>query len=107
MSYKVDVSKDALREINEIYDYILVNFKSEETAFGQAEMIFDMINSLDEMPSRFSLWPDNPLRDMNVRHITVGNYAILYTVDEEHEVVCIEHVCYAGRNIIDLADKIG
>ena len=38
------------------------------------------------------------------RRITIKNYVILYTIDEEKRVVYVAHMYYSGRNYLEISD---
>lgn len=99
MSYKVQYSADARRDLRNIYYYISQELQVPDTAKNQSRRIMDAVKSLEEMPMRHSLYRDEPWHSLGLRFLPVDNYIILYLPDEEKEVVSIVRIMYGGRDI--------
>ncbi len=99
--YKVIITPTAYREINRIYEYI-----SEELyAVGAAK---DLMKEVEEEVQKLKYYPKIHIElkksdelKRNYRKIVIKNYIILYTIDEEENVVFIAHMYYNGRNYIE------
>ncbi|MCD8307184.1 MAG: type II toxin-antitoxin system RelE/ParE family toxin [Clostridia bacterium] len=102
MKYSLVLSSEAELGIAEIYNQIYDVSQSEEIAVRQVRKITEMIESLSDMPNRFSLWPEEPLRDLNVRFVPVRNYVIQYRVFEESSIVLIMRVVNGKRDVHNL-----
>ena len=96
MKYNVNISKDAKKDLREIYNYIAIDLLSPQTALNQLDRIEKAILSLDSMPERHRIY-DEKINSM-VRVLTVNNYCVFYIVNEEKRIVHIARVLYGGRN---------
>ena len=50
--YKVEITKEALQDMEDIYNYIALELRSPENAMGQYNRIADEILTLDVFPQR-------------------------------------------------------
>jgi plasmid stabilization system protein ParE len=57
------------------------------------------ISSLDEMPLKFREYEVEPWRSKGMHIMPVGNYVVLYTPNEDRQVVTINRVFYGGMDI--------
>lgn len=53
--YKVEITREALRDMEDIYNYIAVDLLSPENAMGQYNRIADEILTLDSFPERYRI----------------------------------------------------
>ena len=54
--YKVEITKEALQDMEDIYNYIAIDLLAPDNAMGQYNRIADEILTLDTFPERFRLW---------------------------------------------------
>ena len=77
--YKVEITKEALQDMEDIYNYIAIDLLAPDNAMGQYNRIADEILTLDTFPERFRIMDSEPEKRMELRRMLVDNYSeILY-----------------------------
>ena len=97
MSYKVQLTEQARQDLFDIYEYISFFLLEPETARNIKNKILDGLKSLNEMPSRYPIYQEEPWKSRGLRRINIGNYSGFYLVAEN--TVQITRIVYGGRNI--------
>lgn len=95
--YKVDITKEALLDMKNIYDYIANELEAPENAMGQYNRIAKNILELDMFPERFRILDSEPERQKGIRRMVVDNYSVFYVVMEER--VIVTDVLYSASDI--------
>ena len=93
MSYAVQYLPRALRNIQEIKNYISQDNPS--AAERLANEVKCLISGLAEMPERYAKYQYNPA----YRKIPIGNYLIFYKIDADKKIVKIHLVTHAMRKL--------
>lgn len=88
----------AIEDITKIYDYILNVSYSRKAADKFAEKISDSISSLDYMPERYHLCPDEPWNSLEVRYFMSGKYKIFYKYYKDEDIIKILRVLHTSQN---------
>lgn len=99
MSYRIQYSTDARKDLRNIYEYIAYELLVPNTAKDQTRRIMDEVKGLDEFPMRHALYKDEPWHSMGLRFLPVDNYIIFYLPDDEKGIISIIRIMYAGRDI--------
>lgn len=99
MIYSVKISEKAESDLKEIFEYVAFELLSVQTAFDLLERLEKSILNLNQMPNRHIAYEKEPWKSRGLRIMPVGNYIVLYIVDEESAVVNIVRVMYGGREI--------
>lgn len=99
--YKVIITSTAYREINKIYDYITEELYAKNAANDLMEKVEEEVQRLKYAPKIHTEIEKIDELKRYYRRIVIKNYIILYTIDEEKNVVFISHMYYGGRNYID------
>lgn len=99
MRYKIFYTARAKRDLRGIYSYIAEELLVPDTAAGQAQRIMKEIRSLEEMPTRYRLYDDEPWHGLGLRFFPVDNYLVFYLPDENTNTVSIVRIMYGGRDI--------
>lgn len=97
--YSVKISEKAESDLKEIFEYVAFELLSVQTAFDLLERLEKSILNLNQMPNRHIAYEKEPWKSRGLRIMPVGNYIVLYIVDEESAVVNIVRVMYGGREI--------
>ncbi len=101
MAYKLVVSKEAHKDIDDIVHYIAVELVNPTAAASFLDDVeksyFEVINN----PHMYSLCQDARLSREGYRKIVLKNYLILYRIDDEEKVVFIVRIIYGGRNYVE------
>lgn len=95
--YKVEITREALQDMEEIYDYIAVELLSPENAMGQYNRIADEILTLDMFPQRYRIMDSEPEKQMELRRMLVDNYSVFYTI--RGDKVIVTDVLYTASDI--------
>lgn len=95
MSWTVKYTNQAREDIKAIYEYIAFELLVPDTATGQIQRIFKMV----QMPMRFKLYEDEPWKSKGLRFVPVDNYLIFYLPIDETNTVSIVRIIYAGRDM--------
>lgn len=97
--YKVYISPQAYRDIDETYEYISQELYSEKAANDLVDRIEASILSLEEMPERGAERKVGIYANKGYRQLFVNNYIIVYRVDNSKKTVMIITVKYSHQNI--------
>ena len=95
--YKVEITKEALQDMQDIYDYIAIELLSPENAMGQYNRIADEILTLDIFPQRYRIMDSEPAKQMELRRMLVDNYSVFYTIRDDK--VIVTDVLYTALDI--------
>lgn len=95
--YVVQVTEEALSDMEEIYRYIAEKLLSPENALGQYNHIADEILSLNAFPERYRLVDFEPEHSAGLRRMLVDNYSVFYVVREN--CVIVTDVLYSASDI--------
>lgn len=101
MEYNIQLADEFLEEIEEICDYISSNLKAIDASNRLREKIVYNILLLEKSPKMFPEIEKMDKTERQYRKIIVNNYIILYTIDEDEQIVYVTHIYYGGRNYID------
>ena len=99
MTYQVAISKQAKKDLQEIYEYIAFTLLSPQNAAGKLEQLEKEIMELNYMPMRFREYEAEPWHSRGLRIMPVDNFVVLYVPDKETAVVTVIRVMYSGRDI--------
>ena len=94
--YKVEITKEALQDMEDIYNYI-APLLSPENAMGQYNRIADEILTLDIFPQRYRIMDSEPAKQMELRRMLVDNYSVFYTI--RGDKVIVTDVLYMASDI--------
>jgi len=95
--YKVEITKEELRDMEDIYNYIALELLSPENAMGQYNRIADEILTLDTFPQRYRIMDSEPEKEMELRRMLVDNYSVFYTI--RGDKVIVTDVLYTASDI--------
>ncbi len=95
--YKVEITREALRDMEDIYNYVAIDLLAPENAMGQYNRIANEILTLDTFPERFKIMESEPEKRMELRRMLVDNYSIFYTIREDK--VIVTDVLYTASDI--------
>ena len=95
--YKIHVTATAQADLEQIYCYIAEHSPNEAAKF--ITQIEKVIVSLDALPERHALIPENQFFGTNYRHLTYKKYRIIYRVVKT-EVFILR--IFQGSKLLDL-----
>ena len=82
MKYAVEITDVAFELIRAQARYIAIECQAPLNASRWLEQVWDAIDGLEEMPNRHNLAPENDYKPYEVRRVLVGDYLILFTIDQ-------------------------
>jgi len=97
MIYKVQLAEGAKQDLHSIYEYIAFSLLEPGIAKKIRQRIVDGLNSLGQMPDRYSVYQEEPWKSRGLRRINIGNYSGFYLVGKN--TVQVIRIVYSGRDI--------
>ena len=95
--YTVQITEEALSDLEDIYRYIAEKLLSPESALGQYNRIADEILTLDVFPARYRTVDFDPEHSAGLRRMLVDNYSVFYVIHENR--VIVTNVLYSASDI--------
>lgn len=95
--YTIQITDDALADMEEIYRYIAEKLHSPESAAKKYNRIADEILTLGVFPKRCPIVHFEPEHSMGVRRMLVDRYSVFYVVRENRVIVI--SVLYSSSDI--------
>ena len=96
--YKVQITKYALAQMEEIRDYIIYELLAPQAAYNLLSEMRNKVALLNSAPERNPLVDAKKWREQGIRKILVKNFIMYYWVDKEHQIVHITAVVYGKRD---------
>jgi plasmid stabilization system protein ParE len=87
MRYTVKLSATVVEQITEYARFIAEQRRAPENAQRWLERVYDAIDTLDRMPQRCGLAPENAHRPYEIRRLLIGQYVALFTIVEDKRAV--------------------
>lgn len=97
--YKVQINPRAIRELDNIYEYIATEKLAPENAKGQVNRIKGAILNLGTFPQAHQERNEGRYAGKGYRQLLVDNYIVVFRIDEISKIVYVVTVQYQGRNI--------
>ena len=98
-SYKIIYSPQALDDLKGIYSYIAFSLKAASTAKKLVNRIRKEIRTLYTMPERYAAFKLETWQHAGTRKLAIGNFVVIYTVDNFSRTVSIIRILYGGMDI--------
>ena len=100
MKYKILYSPEALNDLNEIWEYILMDLGNPDAAENVVNKMMDTIDGLEDFPERGTPLSFVAEVESDYRFVLSGNYMAFYRVEEK--TVQVDRVLYQGRNYLSV-----
>ena len=97
MQYTVEITDEALADMEELYNYISYVLLAPENAMGQYDRIANAILKLDELPERFRIMDSELEHSKGLRRMLVDNYSVFYVIHGNK--VIVTNVLYSASDI--------
>lgn len=97
MKYNVDITEPAEVDLEQAYCWIRDNH-SPTRAVKWRQGLYAKIDTLERMPERCGLAPENDWCDFELRQLLYGSYRILFTICAG--VVFVLHIRHAARRFL-------
>ena len=95
-SYAVQITEEALSDMEALYSYIAVRLKAPENAMKQYNRIADAIVSLKQFPDRFAYVELEPEYSMGIHRMLVDHFVVVYVID--NDTVTVTDVLYGASD---------
>lgn len=89
MRYTVKIPVTVVEQITEYARFIAEQRRAPENAQRWLVRVYDSIDTLDRLPQRCGLAPENAHRPYEIRRLLIGQYLALFTIDDQKRVVHI------------------
>ena len=97
--YKVMINLRAIRELDNIYEYIANEKLDSENAKGQVDRIKKAVLSLDTFPQSHQERNEGRYAGKSYRQLLIDNYIAIFRIDELHKTIYVVTIQYQGRNL--------
>ena len=97
--YKVKVTPRAMRELDNIYEYIANEKLAPENAKGQVDRIKKAVLSLDTFPQSHQERNEGRYAGKGYRQLLIDNYIVIFRIEEASKTVYLITIQYQGRNL--------
>ena len=81
--YDVKITPQALRQMQEIKQYIRVTLQAPNSAQKWLEQMKKEISTLSSMPARIPLVEDEPWHTQGIHKMAVRNHLVYFWIDDE------------------------
>lgn len=98
MRYKLQFSKQAAADLEEIFDYIAITLKAPIAAKKLMAKVDHSINLLKEQPEAYPLFDVETLQMLGFRKLVVSSFVVVYCVNQVNKTVRIVRVLYGRQN---------
>ena len=97
--YKIKVNPRAIRELEQIYEYIANEKLARENAKGQVGRIKKAVLSLDTFPQSHQERNEGRYAGKGYRQLLIDNYIVIFRIDEPHKTIYVVTIQYQGRKL--------
>ena len=97
--YNVKVTPRAIRDLDDIFNYIALEKLAPENAFGQTERIREALQKLEIMPQSHQDRQTGRYAGRGYKQLLVDNYVVIFKIDEKQRIVTVLTIQYQGRNL--------
>ena len=95
--YAVEITDEALVDMEGIYNYIANILLALENALGQYNRIAEAILTLENLPELYPIFDGEPKHSWEMRRMVVDNYFVCYMVDPGK--VTVTDVLFGASNV--------
>jgi toxin ParE1/3/4 len=95
--FKVSYSKQAEKDLDDIYSYIAIEKKDVINATRLIRRLSKSINDLSFMADSYHFYQEEPYLGQEVRYFSEGNYCIFYIIIDKTAYVI--RIIYGARDL--------
>lgn len=99
MAYRYKLTPLALSDIDDALGYIGETLSNPSAADRLYRSIMKEIDGIISGPFSFPNCSHYLIDDENIRHSVIGNYVLIYEIDENNHLIKILRFLYGGRDI--------
>ena len=85
--YTVEITNEALADMEQLYNHIAYVLQAPENAMNQYNRIADAILTLDTLAERNHIMESEPERHREMRRLLVDNYSVFYVIQRDKVIV--------------------
>ena len=89
MAYKIVKTDSFQRDLDGAVGYIVLSLTNKTAAASLLDAVEKIYDDLERMPLMYGFCDDPHLRDLKYHKAVIKNYIMVYTVDEDANVVMI------------------
>lgn len=97
MRYSVELTPQAVGQIQDIVSYISKELLVPNTAKAWADHLKSEMSNLDSLPERYPVVDMEPWRSRGYHVMRVKNYLVYYYIDNDRNIVWVTAVIYGRR----------
>ena len=97
--YNIKINPRAIRDLDNIYEYIAKEKLAPENAKGQVDRIKKAVLSLDTFPHSHQERNEGRYAGKGYRQLLIDNYITIFRIDETSKTVYVVTIQYQGRNL--------
>ncbi|WP_077532499.1 type II toxin-antitoxin system RelE/ParE family toxin [Massiliimalia massiliensis] len=98
MEYKIEITKRAEWDLDQIVAYIAVNLENLPAATRLIDSIENCYRILETLPKSYSYCHAEAFRSMGYRKAVIDNYLMIFRIDEEEKTVYILRFFYGAQD---------
>lgn len=99
MIYTVEITEKAQDDLAEIIKYVSSVLDAPVAAKKLYNDIKECIYSLSQMPERYKEYDSEKYESYNLRMVSVNNYCVFYTVDNNKRIVYIVSILFGRMDL--------
>ena len=99
MTYDIVFAKQAINDLDSIFEYITYELASPISATRQIERLEAKIDGLHDLPFRYKRYFSERTNDNVIRVMPVDNYAVLFYPNRNTHQVTILRIIYSRRDL--------
>lgn len=97
--YKVKINPRAIRELDQIYQYIANEKLDSKNAKEQIVRIKEAVLRLDTFPQSHQVRNEGRYAGKGYRQLLINNYIAIFRINESQKTVYVITIQYQGRNL--------
>ncbi len=100
MAYKIKFSKQAERDLDELFEYIHKTLVAPKASLDMIADIEKKVCLLAKKPLMCPKCQSNPLCELGYRKLVIKNYVVIYSVNEKEKFLYIVRIFYGRRDYV-------
>lgn len=104
MGFQIDITEPALEDAEEYVLFIRIRKKEPEAAARWFRGLVHAIYSLEELPERCPIIPEQRHFPIEIRHLQYFSHRIIYSIDAEAQRVLIYRIYHGARGALTAPD---
>ena len=98
MMYEVIITPAAEEDYHEILRYLEDALHTHQAIAAFVERLAEVMEHLQTTPEMYEYSRETRLRAKGYRKFLVGNYVVLYLIDEEHQTVFLARIFHGSQH---------